>query len=267
MKKPIAIQVPYELKEMLKYVKGKEAILEIGTARGGTLYEMMKVASPTAFFVSIDLPGADYGGEFGQPKEEEMQKWKKIGQKLYILRTDSTWAYTRQKVREILNYHFCRHFDFALIDGDHSFGGVSADYQNYGELCEVMAFHDIVEHMGKSYQGGKIEVKKFWDELNELDGEKTEIIADRNQGWGGIGILKIDCCDCCDCCERIKIHTDQMNNDIKRWIELHGFSVDKNNYVWIPQPCTKLVDGKCSIYEVRPKVCRNYICDKLKKFP
>jgi predicted O-methyltransferase YrrM len=50
------MQVPEELAGMLEYVKGKKMILEIGTALGGTIHQMMKVADPKAHFVSIDMP-------------------------------------------------------------------------------------------------------------------------------------------------------------------------------------------------------------------
>ena len=34
-------------------------------------------------------------------------------------------------------------FDAILIDGDHSLAGVSKDWQLYGELAPLVAFHDI----------------------------------------------------------------------------------------------------------------------------
>ena len=45
-----------------------------------------------------------------------------------------------------------------------------------------------------------------------------------------------------------------MNGDEKRWLGLHGY--DENGRVKFDQPCLKLEDGKCSIYETRPGICR-----------
>ena len=180
IEKPIAIQVKEELRWLMDYVKNKKLILEIGTARGGTLYSMMRTTHSHAEFVSIDLSGGEYGGEFGQPEESVMQSWLRPNQKLHIIRLNSQWQLTIDKVKEILNG---RKFDFIFIDGDHTYDGVKKDFENYKQFGDTIGFHDIVEHERKD-----IEVKKLWD---ELEGEKIEFVHDRKQGWGGIGVIHI----------------------------------------------------------------------------
>ena len=69
------------------------------------------------------------------------------------------------------------------------------------------------------------------------------------------------CDNCCKCCEDIILTLEtHPSADIKRWIELHDIEVIENK-VRIKNKCTKLVDGKCSIYEDRPDNCRHYICE------
>jgi hypothetical protein len=182
---PKMLQIEEEFNELLKFVKGKKLILEIGTCMGGTLYKMMQVADENAEFVSIDLPNGKFGGDaFDIPTEEEMQSWEKSGQTLHVIRDDSKKV--KGKVTEILNG---RKFDFAFIDGDHTFDGVNADFEIYKEYCNVIAFHDILKHSKENDPEDIVGVDKLW---NTIEGDKIEIIKNREQGWAGIGVLKLN---------------------------------------------------------------------------
>jgi len=176
---PKATQVEFELNELLKIAKGKKLILEIGTDQGGTLYNFLQVADEKAEIISVDLPNGL--GNNGWLDESVMQSWKKSGQKLHIIKADSHDSLTLEKVKNILNG---RKFDFTFIDGDHTYDGVKKDYEMYGEYSNIVAFHDIVPHV----QSG-VGVKQFWDEIT---GNKTEIIENTKQGWGGIGVIYME---------------------------------------------------------------------------
>jgi len=63
-------------------------------------------------------------------------------------------------------------------------------------------------------------------------------------------------CELCRgaCCEAIVLPVKVQDPDIQRWIEYHGQPTDRG--IYFECKCSKLKDGKCSIYEDRPKVCR-----------
>lgn len=79
---------------------------------------------------------------------------------------------------------------------------------------------------------------------------------------------KIDCLDCANCCkttgplftradiDRISQHLGMNGAD---FIEKHLRIDEDKDYVLNSVPCTFLgSDNYCSIYEVRPKACREY---------
>ena len=66
---------------------------------------------------------------------------------------------------------------------------------------------------------------------------------------------------CAACCRflTVNVNPDYFTGQAKAWIELHGIQVRKEGGIcWmdIPSPCSALVDGRCSVYNKRPKACR-----------
>lgn len=167
-------QIESEFARLLEYAKGKKLIMEIGTAFGGTLKRFSEVLDNRAEVISVDLVTLP-----GYPSEEKLQGWMKDDQTLHIIRQDSRLPETIEKVRSILNG---RKLDFLFIDGDHSYEGVKADYENYKQfVAGWIGFHDI-QRTEKSTYG----VTQFW---NELSGEKYEFIQHEWQNSFGIGVI------------------------------------------------------------------------------
>jgi cephalosporin hydroxylase len=105
------------------------------------------------------------------------------------LRSDSHDQATVEELRSRLGE---REIDLLMIDGDHSFEGVKADFELYAPLVArggFVAFHDILTH-----QQGSAEVDRLWRELRDRHPhvEFTDPGDDWGFGvWGGIGVLEL----------------------------------------------------------------------------
>jgi len=63
------------------------------------------------------------------------------------------------------------------------------------------------------------------------------------------------------CCESMLIDFGKIPDDAKRWLSLHIECETMDNGTEahrIRKPCSKLQAGKCSIYEDRPQLCKDY---------
>jgi len=162
-------------------------VLEIGTARGGTLYLWTQAASADATIVSIDLPGGAFGGAYPACRIPFYQSFARPGQHLHLLRADSHAPQTLLQVQSIFGSEPA---DFAFIDGDHAYDGVKSDFQLYGPLVRpggIIALHDISPRPDSP----DIEVDRFWRELKGRC-QTEEIVAPRDMGRPiGIGIVRV----------------------------------------------------------------------------
>jgi len=77
-----------------------------------------------------------------------------------------------------------------FIDGDHTYEGARHDFLMYKGLVRnggMIVFHDIAQHSPES----GCEVDRLWREA-QTKSAGVELIRDKNQGWGGIGILYVE---------------------------------------------------------------------------
>lgn len=64
-------------------------------------------------------------------------------------------------------------------------------------------------------------------------------------------------CEMCQgaCCKSIAFPSSWFGAEMD-WVKLHGSL--EGDRVRFNQPCSKLCDGKCTIYETRPEACKAY---------
>jgi predicted O-methyltransferase YrrM len=160
--------------------------LEIGTWRGATLFLLSRVAHPRATLVTVDLPGGPFGGGYGRNWEPILRAMPRSTQALKLIRGDS---HDRETLAAVTEVFAPATVDFLLIDGDHSYDGVQQDFEWYSPLVRpsgFVALHDIVP--GPERLVGA--APRFWNEIKESY-ENRELVADREQGGWGIGLLKL----------------------------------------------------------------------------
>lgn len=168
-------QVPWEIAQAMDRAGKPATVLEIGVDRGGTLARWASVATSDAVLVGVD-------------REPPRHVPHLATQRVHLIRGDSHDPSTEAAVRSALSG---RSVDLLFIDGDHSAGGVRDDLERYAPLVRPggsVMLHDILPHPPSL----QCHVDEVWRTVRDRPGAE-EIVWDRRQGWGGIGVLAAAC--------------------------------------------------------------------------
>jgi cephalosporin hydroxylase len=158
---------------------GVRSYLEIGARHGDTFAAVANALPASSLLVAVDLPGAEWGRVGSAPMLEDARlAAERKGHRAHVILGDSTAQETIDLVRACSGS-----YGAVLIDGDHSEAGVRADWENYGVLARLVAFHDVAPSPNNS----KVEVPKLWRELAPL--YPSVELRDPAAPGMGIGIL------------------------------------------------------------------------------
>jgi predicted O-methyltransferase YrrM len=166
-----ALQKHEELASFLAIVADLEPlkiIVEVGAYAGGTLWAWQQLGEVRVIGVDLPPPGRPAGPTVN---DEGMT----------VILGDSHDPATLQQLLDVLDGE---PIDMLLIDGDHTYEGVKADFEMYGPLVRdggIIGLHDICHHPQFPF----VEVDRFWLTLH---GDKEEIILPPRT-WGGIGVI------------------------------------------------------------------------------
>jgi len=187
-----AIQKPRELEGLAAFLLTREmpkTVVEIGTARGGTLWFWCRIASPDALIVSVDLPGGQFGGGYGVREVPRLVGHAENEQDIQLLAGNSHSPKMLEAVKGLVGD---RGVDLLHIDGDHTYEGVKQDWEMYSPLVNqdgIVVFHDIVEYTALPQFIGVCQVDRLWDELKSEYAHEEFLDPDDRDGWAGIGVI------------------------------------------------------------------------------
>lgn len=184
-----ASQVESELSGFLTLLKSESvtSYLEIGARHGDTFYDVMRSLPPGSKGLAVDLPGGAWGTHSSRGAlKTVIAELREQGYKASCLFGDSQTDSTHMIVKGR------GPFDAALIDGDHRYAGVHADWARYGPMARLVAFHDIdgagVVKRQANGENMHVEVPQLWAELKAAH-RHVEFVEADNPRPMGIGVL------------------------------------------------------------------------------
>lgn len=162
---------------------GTRAACEIGAQDAGTSVLFTRCLPDLRVFVVMDL---------FVKNRWRLRRTAPAALKVHAIDGDSAHPNTVARLRRRLGD---AQLDLLLIDGDHRYQGVRADFLAYRHLVRpggIIAFHDIQGGHTPGFDRFVGGVPAFWTKLRELF-DTREFVKDRGQQEGlGIGALRYD---------------------------------------------------------------------------
>lgn len=173
-----SMQNPQELADFIALLRerGVRRYLEIGARWGMTFDAVMRSLPAGSKGVAVDLPASNSRKSL----ESICSGLKRDGY-------DASLCFGGSEVPATIGMVNNRGpYDAILIDGDHSLVAVTRDWENYGSMAPLVAFHDIVgDGQWDGSSKGPVEVPILWQLLR---GQNTrEFIAPGSKM--GIGVV------------------------------------------------------------------------------
>lgn len=154
-------------------------VLEIGTARGGTLFIWAQLATHKVVSCDIEDPG------MCRPLYEAFPPPGSNCRVVHLHRDSHDAAFRTRVEREFAG----EPVDFLFIDGDHTEKSVEVDYNDYKHLVRpggLIAFHDIIEKQALPTN----QVYYFWRRFKSQT-RSEELIDNPTQTGSGIGLVRV----------------------------------------------------------------------------
>lgn len=162
--------------------RGVRRYCEIGARHGDTFHEVMMALPPNSEGLAVDLPGGLWGRATSAPAlRTAVRRLRGASRDCSLLFGDSREPAV---IAQILSRG---PWDAILIDGDHTYEGVSADYMAFGQAAPLVALHDIVGD-GQAERGGRpVEVPRLWAEIVDSGARTVEFVSPGSRM--GIGVV------------------------------------------------------------------------------
>jgi hypothetical protein len=178
-----ASQNQYELQGFVELLQKHDVrrYLEIGARHGDTFHYIMSSLPAGSTGVAVDLPGALWGTSASTKYLN--RAIHDLNRKGYVCSSLFGNSQTLATKHLILGRG---PYDAILIDGDHTLVAVSKDWELYGDMAPLVAFHDIVgTGQAEKRHGNPVEVPMLWAEIKARR-HHAEFIADGSKM--GIGV-------------------------------------------------------------------------------
>lgn len=158
--------------------------LEIGARYGDTFYTVMRALPAGSYGVAVDVPGVLRGTNRRAALTQAAVQLGAGGRKAVVLFGNSHLDSMAERIRGL------GPFDAVFIDSAPTLSDVARDWDLYGALAPLVAFHDIVGNAQyEKIHQKPVEVPILWQRIKNAGYSVRELIAPGSTR--GIGIVEM----------------------------------------------------------------------------